>query len=360
MDNAGQNRDPSSMVHKIDAADLAALAFIKGADGVSPGMWLQLQNLMKGDMSRQEMDPAEISKLVKNILESGNKEVFSQTFQEGFKFPPSIRLLPSLSKPSQQDTQLLEKGGIQTKLPDAKPEKMEAGTKKPGSQQESQNGPLKESGSQQVERQRQLPKMGLDTLNASKSDSKEFKPMETAIKQVAHSLAQLNPQDGKKETKPPVENKEVVAHKSEGSNPTKPLEPTTKPDIEMKSGDKASKDLNKPEKLIADKVVEKQIFTAKTEVKETTKSSNVIANSPVLPNKKETELQLATTSRGVAQSNASAQTQSSEKAVIPGAPYQTQFLPSELRRKEKKKYPHYFSDREDGEEDTDPQDHNRK
>ena len=352
------------MVHRIDAADLAALAFIKGFDSVSSGMWLQLQSLMKADPSQKDMDPADVSKMVRTILETCQKEVPTDVLKEGLKFSHLIRVLPPLSKPSQQDVQLREKGGDLSKPNTAQSEKMD---RNPNPQ--SFVRPQTKESSEFVEKQRQLPKQTMEGLSASRAKPPHSEPMETAVKGVVQALNQLGeqvkPKEQKKLAEPKIDTKEST--KQEVASAPKKSSDTESSAKEKNPQQFESKlSQNKSETQVEgkqtqpreEKVVERQVQSSQVQVKEDKISLSVSIHTTVVPNKKESELQMATTSKGLAQAQTTTQALSSEKTVIPAAPYQTQFQAADLRRKEKKKYPHYFSDNEEGEEESDHTDPN--
>ena len=361
----GKRQVKPKMVHRLDAADLAALAFLKGFDGVSSGMWLQLQSLLKGDTDQKGMDPAEISKLVKNILETSQKEIPMNVLNEALRFPHLIRVLASLSKPSQLDVQLCEKSGDPSKPNKAMSEKMD---QNPNPQTAPQHL-SKEKSAEFVEKQRQMPKLPMENPVASKAKPPHAEPMETALKGVLQALNQLDEQfkstEEKKFSDPHIAAKEAPkqermltpqksSHLESSTQEKKPQHSDSKP-VSAKPEIHVETKQTKPHE---EKVIERQVQSSQTQVKEDKIVSSVSTHTTVVLNKKEAELQMTTSSKGFAQAQTTTQAQSSEKTVIPAAPYQTQFQATDLRRKEKKKYPHYFSDNEEGEEGSDHNDPN--
>lgn len=354
------------MVNRLDAADLAALSFIKGMDGLSPLAWLQLQGLIAGRSPEDKLNHAELSKLVKNILDAstGNLE----------KGRPALShfttLLPSFNKLTPETVKIVElsKGDL---LP-ASPKTDKIDPKAPNQ--------VETSVTKEKKTEQSIAQKPIGTHQHTRSEEHSLKsqhvplsqPLQQAVKEVVKALHFLGPQ---------IDTKEVV--KAEiSSSPKSTITPTdylTKPELQTKPKPnledpfvKTESPTKSPKEQQAAKPREtiklNQEPVNKAESKDTTrpleqkKEATVIGNfQQIPPQKKEAELSSFQGFRGAAQEQAATQQpRSADRTIIPGAPFQAPLGTSESRRKEKRKYPNYHSDQEEGEDAEQNNDPNHK
>ncbi len=355
------------MVHRLDAADLAALAFIKGMDGLTPGMWLQLQGHLMGKEERP--DHEELSKLVKNILDSTT----ATPAKEGSKFTPFLRLPPNITKISPELVKLLE-NGKPTELPKLAHKTDKTDPKLPN---QVETTLVKEKTTEKVVAQKPMgaqehhrtEERGLKSQHVPTSQ-----PMQHAVKEVVKAMSFLNPaQDNDVE-------RTTDTHKSTAS-PKSAIQPSSEmKESEFMAKQKAPDQKVKTEKQEAPKSEFHPSFHTRTEAKPLSKHE-FIRQEPKVTQQPKEEKQAPLTpqahqhkplekrgeefsaflgSKSAPQESAQNQARPADRNTLPAAPFPTQFSTAESRRKEKRKYPHYFSDMEEGEEDQQNNDPNQK
>jgi len=348
------------MVHKIDAADMAAFAFLKGVDSLSLGILLQ-SLISNPSGSKDELANPELAKLVKNILES--------TPKEGGKFTHLIHHLPTIVKLNPEIVKLI-KPESESSLPlVSKIDYISNVREVP-----------KEKGSDPTTIQKpsnlDLPKLSphyplRPEVVGSKSQNVALsQPMQHAIKEVVRALHTLLPNLGKKDGEKLGTEKIAIVTESlvrETAETTDTEFMESGQQLDQQTAKQENKSLPKsnfhpsfsPMNRAAQPVEKKRSFEPQAQTKVDKLKEPSMATQPQQPLlKKEGELERTLDSRPAPQSQPTIH--SAEKNVIPGAPCPTQFAADHLRRKEKKKYPHYFSDREEGDEESKNNDPNQR
>jgi hypothetical protein len=191
-------------------------------------------------------------------------------------------------------------------------------------------------------------------------------PMSNAVKEVIQTLLFFLPPTVKKDAEPKmllqanVTPETLVKPSTKASN-TEFMAKDQNPKQEPKAAEKKAPTTELRPATTTQPKESKAMETRVVEQKDQhpTPSSQLKAEKPApqqftpTPIRKEAEVAFST-----AQAQTAAQAPTAQRpTVVPGAiPFQTPLTPSEVRRKEKRKYPHYFSDLEDGEEQLDQED----
>lgn len=357
------------MVHGLSPADLAALNLIKGFDGLSAGMWLQIQDLMESGFSDKELaSHEELSKLVKNILES--------TPKEGKAFSQPVKLLPTLEKLSPEvNKKLVSSEGQAERSAAALPAKSEKQTLSADPKSALMADPKEKLTSPTS--QKSPPFLSKDSLlsprfplSQPQPSLKMADPLQQAVKEVVKALSLLLPVKEKRSEEPASErgNRSVPPMPKSAAAESMPkgqIAPSKEAKLDKKESTKvesqssfgAPKEGKSVEKRSMEQTAKETPTTylqAKPEAKVPAQITpfSMTPQAPLPLNRKAFELELTAQTKSAAQAPVThiPPTPAAEKGILTAAPHQSQFNLSDTRRKEKKKYPHYFSDHDEEQE----------
>jgi hypothetical protein len=349
------------MVNRIGIAEIAAIASIRSIETLPPELWLEIQGLMTGRELETGADHAELSKLVKNLLETPS----GRELRDKGTFSYFTSLISMSAKPSTEKIKLIETRSGELSLLPSKASKIEFEL-----QNQVETAILKEKNLEKIIAQKPEGKSQQQPEEVRRNPELPplSKPLQQAINEVVKVLRFIFPHIDKNA----VDNADSYKSAASPSSMIQPPNETKDANLALKKyqsnpkiGSKkqpASKE-NSYYSVIHQRVRNEESSIFKQPMKATIlhkeeKREVDRTSLHILPAKKEPEHTLNLGFKNTAQEQQMNQTRQIDRNSIPGAPYQAQFSTADSRRKEKRKYPYYFSDQEEGEDaeqNNDPQ-----